>query len=78
MFLNAFGQKGWSIVRVPVDRLAVMQPVIDALQDPVPTTEEEIVQWCLPESSVLDYHATLAPDSQPGSFHVVLTARHPK
>jgi hypothetical protein len=77
MFSNAFGQQGWAISRVPVDRLAVVQPVIDALYDAVPTMEDEIVRWCLPESSTLDYHATLAPDSQPGSFHVVLTARHP-
>ncbi|HEY1694673.1 MAG TPA: hypothetical protein VGG39_21025 [Polyangiaceae bacterium] len=77
LFQNAFGQNGWSVGRVPVDRLAVVQPVIDAMHDAVPTTEEEVARWCLPESSTLDYHATLAADSQPRSFHVVLTARHP-
>lgn len=77
MFLNAFGQQGWTIARVPIDRLAVRQPVIDALRDLTPTTDDEVARWCLPETSLLDYHASLAPDSQSGSFHVVLTAGHP-
>jgi hypothetical protein len=77
MFLNAFGQQGWKIARVPLDRLVIVQPVIDAIHDQVPTSEEEVVKWCLPETSTLDYQASLAADSQPGSFHVILTARHP-
>jgi hypothetical protein len=79
-FLNVFGQKGWQVVRVPLDRLVVWQPIVDAPRDEAAPlgNEEEVVRGFLPEAAItFDYKTTLSRDEQ-GGFYALLTCEDPR
>jgi hypothetical protein len=78
-FLNSFGQQGWKIARVSLDRLVMWQPVVDAPRDDAPamSTEEEIIKAVMPEVAIAPvYSSTLTRDEQ-GAFRAVLTSADP-
>jgi hypothetical protein len=78
-FLSAFGQQGWQVVRVPLDRLVAWQPIVDATRDGAPpiSTDDEIVRAFMPEvATTLAYNATISRDEQ-GGFHAMLTSDDP-
>jgi len=76
-FINAFGQRGWSFVRAPLDILVTWQPVIDSPLKPPPTSAQEVIERFVPEKEEsIAYSSAITPDPQ-GGFHVTLTAANP-
>lgn len=78
-FLNAFGQQGWQVVRVPINQLVMWQATLDAPRDDAPSlsSDEEVIKAFMPEvAQKLDYTTTLSRDEQ-GGFHAMLTADDP-
>ena len=78
-FLNVFSQQGWQVVRVPLDRMVIWQPTLDAPRDDAPalSNEEDVIKAFMPEvASKVAYTTTLSRDEQ-GGFHAMLTADDP-
>jgi hypothetical protein len=62
LFRQVFGMQRLSFGKLPIESLTTYQPFLDPLHVPVPETDREILEWCLP----LDFQTSGAVGAAPG------------